>query len=258
MPATDTDESAILRAILAAPLEDTHRLVYADWLDENAGAFACPTCEGGREHPRHFFPRTWDVEPGEHTPCVTCGDVGTVPDGRRERAASIREMVADPGFSIDLGGPGNSLYARDHKTILIGLPPEVHAVVRRGFVEAVRLPSAAFLGGECGQCGRESEEVREQENAWRGPCPSCHGNGRTGGLAKALFRAHPITRVVLTDAVIHPSGGNDTYYLGGLGRFPVTDWRQLQSLPSRAAVLEAVSEVCVKYGRNLAFPTSQG
>lgn len=70
--------------------------------------------------------------------------------------------------------------------------------------------------------------------------------------AADFFAAHPITKVVLSDAHIFPSGGNDTYYLGGLGMFPREYWRRLDGLPSRYAVAEAASAVCVAVGRELA------
>jgi len=70
--------------------------------------------------------------------------------------------------------------------------------------------------------------------------------------ARELFSRHPITCVVITDATIFPSGGNDTYYLGGLGRFPKEYWRRLDGLSSRRAVLDAVSAVCIGWGRSLA------
>ena len=45
-----TTESDLLKAVLAAPADDTPRLVYADWLEEYAGDIACPTCHGsGKE-----------------------------------------------------------------------------------------------------------------------------------------------------------------------------------------------------------------
>lgn len=96
-------------------------------------------------------------------------------------------------------------------------PGTTLAVVTRGFVTEIRLPLAAFLAH-----------------------------------ARDLFSRHPITAVVISDAVIHPSGGNDTYYLGGLGRFPKEHWRRLDGLPSVRAVQDAVSGVCVHWGRSLA------
>lgn len=67
--------------------------------------------------------------------------------------------------------------------------------------------------------------------------------------AEAVFRAHPVEEVRLTDAPVHPSGGNGTYYLGGLGRFPREYWRSLEGHRTRADVLKAASAACVAHGR---------
>lgn len=71
-------------------------------------------------------------------------------------------------------------------------------------------------------------------------------------LANSLFLQHPITRVRISDAKAFPSGGNRTYYLGGLGWFPKKYWSSLENLPSERAVIDATSAVCVAYGRELA------
>jgi len=41
-----TDQSALLAAILAYPEDDTPRLVFSDWLDENESSVACERCDG--------------------------------------------------------------------------------------------------------------------------------------------------------------------------------------------------------------------
>lgn len=70
-----TDQEGLLKAIHANPRENTPRLVYADWLDENAGMLVCPTC-GGRTGFNH---------------CPRCDGSGRVPDGRATSAAFIRD-----------------------------------------------------------------------------------------------------------------------------------------------------------------------
>ena len=50
-----TDTDALLRAVLAAPDDDAPRLVYADWLDENAEAL--PAVEARAEWARAEFIR---------------------------------------------------------------------------------------------------------------------------------------------------------------------------------------------------------
>lgn len=151
-----TDEPALLRAVLAAPADDTPRLVYADWLDEN---------------------------------------------GQPERAAFIRQGVERPTWVLD---------AKNVRLI-------DGAKLTRGFVSEIRLSLAAFVT-----------------------------------YAKAIFDRHPVTAVVLADAVIFPSGGNSTYYVGGLGRFPREYRKSLDGLPSERAARAAISTACVRWGRHMA------
>lgn len=177
-----TDLDALIRAVLTHPHEDTPRLIFADFLDETAGAVTCPTCDGSGE-----------VDGGPHDPdrpCPNCRGAGTVPDGHRERAAFIRVQCGPPtdrarDCVCELWGswPGEG----DVRSRVLGelkaatgldwwgMPAEVAAgplpgypaaFVRRGFVDEIRCPLAAFL-----------EHV------------------------ETLFRRHPITRVVLTDRV---------------------------------------------------------
>jgi uncharacterized protein (TIGR02996 family) len=86
-----SDEQSLVRAILAAPADDLPRLVYADWLEENAGEAMCPKCKGTRIERRYEsvgrefsgFSMAY-----RHYDCP-CGS-GHVPDGRRERAEFVR------------------------------------------------------------------------------------------------------------------------------------------------------------------------
>ena len=75
---TDVTEADFLRAILAEPGDDAHRLVYADWLDEHAAAVPCPECWN-----RFFGGR-----------CDACDGSGRAPDGRAARAEFIRVQCA--------------------------------------------------------------------------------------------------------------------------------------------------------------------
>jgi uncharacterized protein (TIGR02996 family) len=165
-----TDGDALHRAILADPADDTARLVYADWLDENARDIDVAIVGGMVPHVERVERRS---------------------DGRRERAEFIRVQceLAAIGPMDAVGGKGVSLRRRERELWLLGspvvpygmptsdwsyhlsheAPPFSHspmAVVRRGFVDEVRCPAAAFLGGK---------------------------------FARDLFRTHPITRGVLTD-----------------------------------------------------------
>ena len=88
-----SDEPALLAAILAAPEEDTPRLVYADWLDENAGTVR--KCMGQHQHAGkvgqelHGIVHTTDPRQLHHH----CDEKCEVSDGRRERAEFIRGQI---------------------------------------------------------------------------------------------------------------------------------------------------------------------
>lgn len=163
-------------------------------------------------------------------------------NGERERAEFIRDNLSRESYEIDLGGPGMHLFARDHKTILIEMPATVHGIIRRGFIDEIRLPAAAFLEH-----------------------------------AAALFAAHPITKVVLVGVKPWvPYGGGDrttlaTYAIGEEDLSSVTpavldpfisnfvdernhhighrgEWWQFSN---DAAALDVLSRACVNYGRSL-------
>ena len=69
------------------------------------------------------------------------------------------------------------------------------ALVRRGWVESVRLPLAAFLGGTCERC----RTWTTGPNGERPPCGACSGTGRVGGCITDLFASQPVLSVVATD-----------------------------------------------------------
>jgi uncharacterized protein (TIGR02996 family) len=149
-----TDGDRLLRTILADPADDAPRLVLADWLDE-------------RDDPRGEFIRVQcrlaglgecqeDFSLGLSCCCRFC-TAGGLALRRRERELlnlPLQPQSAAFAWSMPL-----------HRTgVLLGRPwPDV-ITFRRGFVDAVTLPTAAFLEH-----------------------------------AAALFRAAPVTRVTLAD-----------------------------------------------------------
>lgn len=86
------ERAAFLRAIRAAPDDDTPRLVFADWLEERAGTVPCPACqESGKPGYTH---RHGKHGPGYY-PCSMCADHDgnptlVVSNGLAERAEFIR------------------------------------------------------------------------------------------------------------------------------------------------------------------------
>jgi uncharacterized protein (TIGR02996 family) len=86
------DGTAIIAAIHLHPDDDTARLVYADWLDEQAGErVACPECEATGRRPRMAFEKAGSL----FVSCEKCDGRGTVlalPDAH-DRAELVRVQV---------------------------------------------------------------------------------------------------------------------------------------------------------------------
>jgi uncharacterized protein (TIGR02996 family) len=206
-----THEQAFLADILEHPDDDTPRLVYADWLDENAGAVACGSCAGSGNPVPHT---------GPVYRCLTCDGTGRLTDGRAARAEFIRVQCALARYdamsfagcpacgSPDEGrahaddcprGPGHPLRRRERALLdahgLRWLEPPLMALEserasracgwRRGFVEGVTCAAAGWLA---------------------------HGD--------AVLVAQPVTRVTLTtvpQVEYRPggAGGGVRYWLAG-------------------------------------------
>lgn len=225
----DATESALLAAVLAAPADDLPRLVYADWLDENAGTVPCPgRCLEG------WLPRT-DGRLGADQ-CRICRGSGTVSNGKRERAEFIRtqceltrlrcrrpdscgepgslvcrncvraialrrrerELLAVRGDEWFTPGPGWGASLRSAPELSIP-----HAIVRRGFADALRGPLAAFWGErECGACLHPDVRVSLTMAGVDPTCDACSGSGRVSGPTPglvAVVRREPVVRVEVTD-----------------------------------------------------------
>ena len=101
-----SDELALLAAICANPSEDTPRLMYADWLDETAGAGAvpCHECHGHGEY-------VYGLEEQQDW-CRRCDGTGSVPDVRAARAEFIRvqcELAVNWADHSDLSHQGTKV-----------------------------------------------------------------------------------------------------------------------------------------------------
>lgn len=116
-----TTEAAFLAGIIASPHDDLPRVVYADWLDENAGEVESPCwCAEYTDDPEN----PWRGQPGHHperdpasgrheggwTNCKTCNGGGrdavkpgvvVESDGRAERAEFIRAQVQTAAWGCD-------------------------------------------------------------------------------------------------------------------------------------------------------------
>lgn len=198
-----TTGDLLLRAILTDPGDDTARLVYADWLDEDGGekgAWRAKMIRGqsdpaGPQRLVTTFPELWAV--GLHPEAWV--------DGLRHFDGPVPW-----GYQVD---------------------------IRRGFVERVELPGAAF----------------------------------TAELARVLFSAHPVTGVVLTGVLPYWNGRGYCLYRASCKR-PSPDVPYSAVLPDaiyeyldhsrgrylqnsdRNVIAARVSPACVDWGRSLVVP----
>lgn len=140
---------------------------------------------------------------------------------------------------------------------------ESRAVWTRGFISEIRLTCAEFCGHQCERCNGSGTLYA---HSFHPPCRLCSGTGRIDGVARALFSAHPITRVVLTDKkpliVNAMESHNSVSFVWFSG--PVLSRTSPNHLPdpmsyhcrafykSESAALDALSDACVSYGRSLA------
>jgi uncharacterized protein (TIGR02996 family) len=212
------DDSPYLRAICRDPFDDGPRLVWADCLDERGdprGEFIRVQCELARLP--HYG---------------TCLEACAPPDfegcpnrmlRRREWELAFRcaAWAGTDGVVKALGADhvrrlGLSMGFTDLEFSLGGRPVAL-GEFRRGFVGSVTLTCKEFFGGPCEPCGGSGYVLDEEAAAYNEqvgrhpmvppalPCPACRdpgtgeSTGRTEGVAAALFRAAPITKVRLSD-----------------------------------------------------------
>lgn len=260
---------AFLRAIIAEPDDDSLRLVYADFLEEQGDVARAEfirtqlRIDALLAHVEHWA-RTPSNQPG-----------GTREDGgpagaalaeaqelqQRESALLYQHKTAwlapwqdgDWHGITNHGGPRLTLHLKPEWT-------DVDVVFRRGFIDEVRCTLAEWYGGDCGNGCQQLIRPTSSRRQWMvydsacpdsrwSVCPVCCGTGRIAGVGPTVVACQPVTKVVVTDAAIHQSGGNDTYYVGGLGVFPRKYWSRLEGLPSRAAALAALSAALIAWAR---------
>jgi uncharacterized protein (TIGR02996 family) len=234
-----SDRDALLRAILAAPGDDTPRLVYADWLTERG------------EESRAEFIRV-QCEVARLAPVPT---VGARPTAERARIEELRRREREllrtmqeagenwfpiPGFARHVG------YEWSQAGIELTWWPEgdsrgvrvvdtVSGGVRRGFVDSLSLPLRSFTA-HAAAIFRE-HPVRSVRLTDRNPVPTpvfeCgHADDMTPVYAR---RDDPPYRWLFStrNAVGHPES-------------------LLTDFPTEDAARQALSVACVNFGRRLA------
>lgn len=243
-------------AILAAPDDDAPRLAWADALDERGGpgdadraSFVRVQVELARlqeKWTRHYH---WG---NGRRKCGMCRI-----DALRRRAADLLTAHAAHWLDYPAVQPANV----QAPFVRVDDGRKVEYEFRRGFVGAVSLDCAAFMGGPCRRCRGRGVISTGRE------CGDCGTDGTRPGLAAALFAAHPITAVRLTDREPHdyglPEDGRRFGWLSehehGAGRagLPRTLLVALAEVrgeaarryPTADAALAALSTGCIRFGR---------
>lgn len=241
---------ALLRAVLEKPEDDAPRLIYADWLEENG--------DGERAE----FIR------------LQCESKSLMSfNGAMMTATKDESLMRNCGY-VWLGKyyESNSPNGRNWNW-------------SRGFISEIRLTCAEFVGGPCGKCNGTSWIT---SRVWHGPtqdddeistssspCEHCKRTGQIEGIARELFERHPLTRVVLVDKKpLHFDGrylwhnkdnrlasgdiGHQDHLpekihslIRGFIRKPDRVTGLVKSYRTESAALNALSDACVAYGREL-------
>lgn len=180
-----SDQAAFIRAICTDPAEDTHRLVYADWLDEHDQSARAEFIRVGVElatmppEPRKLF-----VADGAGTMMEGLG-VGLVHKGDGYYSASSQER----GLSTEIFAPGErvDIYAdvangkKDGPRWMRGLKYVRHVTGKRELVIFRKDDQSGPWVGRKLQ-GRHAELLATHEREWRGwvlHCKRCGGRGKS-------------------------------------------------------------------------------
>jgi uncharacterized protein (TIGR02996 family) len=190
------DEAAFVRSVCESPFDDTVRLAFADYLDENAGDVPCGRC-GGESLP---FDASVRLRMEGLAPCPDCRGSGAVSNGYADRAEFVRvqcrlEAIHNRDSRKD-GGPPlteyNALRRRERELldtfgrawaghdfhyvnpvegVWVGERAAV-ATYRRGFVESVALPLAAAGRARDWRNGRPVTDTDCRALATSAPAPA--------------------------------------------------------------------------------------
>ena len=187
---TTADHAAFLRAIIAEPAVDLHRLVFADWLEDHG------------EPERAEFIRC-QIELA-NLPSENDNSASGWPGDRIPRSVSLRwrerELLAHQGWFAVSGlaqhyNPGTGEYGW-----LVKRSGEngrhIPVVIRRGFVAEITCRLSDWIGEECGVLLSECVVAVGRPFIHFNTCTHCHGSGRINAHGPVICREQPIERVV--------------------------------------------------------------
>jgi len=251
---TMTDGQRLLRRILDNPEDDAPRLILSDWLEDN----------GEEERARFIRSQVFLSRNDNPPPCSKPEDCYYANRCQHNCGVVDRDRVCEPHWKIvrDLfdkhkcewfGESWAILYLDSEREDADGQYEGMSkAFVGRGFISEIHLACDQFCGGPCRRC--EVYELRTDPD-----CNQCGGTGHIDGVARELFLAHPIVRVVLTDARpdFHMTADIDYFNWFGLvvpqGPLPqeLIDLLPNRGYEHREEALAALADACVAWGRSL-------
>lgn len=166
-----THHDAFLADIVAHPGDDTPRLVYADWLEEQGDPASLARAE--------FIRVQCLLVPSAH---LSLGRVVELRKCERKLLEEhwhdwVPDCISSPVICFNLC---NKL-----------APGEIGCLFRRGFISNVSLSPTAWHGERCPQC------LNRYPQRW-GPCGTCHGSGHLAGVGPRLIRLTPLEHVELS------------------------------------------------------------
>lgn len=264
------DDEGLLRAIVRDPDDDTPRLIYADWLQENDNpesaefirtqiqlARGCGKCRPDRTIATRgpYDPKGADFDDnGYYDPCPECGEGCDL----EKRESELLDWNGD-------------LWLRDaglqHPVLTAG-GDLATGYFSRGFIYKIVLPLRAFCGGKCARC--DGGEVAVNMRTPPRKCNICLGVGEFPALADTIFRLHPITEVELNDRTPFNAGwynadrrDPDPFVQTRSGipqplydeiedYLPESHAKRWKAFGSNASAQAALLRACVNYGRTRA------
>jgi len=196
-----TERDALLAAILSSPVDDTPRLIYADWLEERGevdyaefircqvqlarlGELQCKTCNG----------RGWDsISDMDSDDCIYC-DLGRLRRRERElwhQLPTWKEFVPWAlGIATETDATQFTIYPNGAPSFL--------AIVSRGFIVSVTLDWQTWLRHHerLFWSPRQTVECPDLDGSVSAKCSTCDGTGRIP--RPFVPTAQPIETVRLT------------------------------------------------------------
>ena len=171
--------NGLLRAILENPADETLRLIYADWLEEN-----------GESERAEFIRVQIELAIAVETPRTEL----RIRALRRSEASLLarnEHVWRRPLLSARVhDGEGRSSW-------------QWQCEWRRGFVASVSCSLSDWCGEPCESCGGRGESptyrYKTLSSVGGDACPDCHGTGRINAHGPQIVAVQPVEEVRITD-----------------------------------------------------------